>query len=187
MAQIWIHESPALTDLKLSNGVQNGGENSSAVMFRARVRCEYKPQGGVRFRSSSTSKESTRARERGARPWRGDSARLRSARESPMLCVTKDETCAVKTCIGVLLFSLVDKELFRTLRTMLTTSGHSSAYIFSSDSTARKSTYDLLACRLDSAVRPRATRRSEMMLGLEFLLYTLYYLFLEVAASVRYP
>jgi hypothetical protein len=46
--------------------------------------------------------------------------------------------CLVKTCIGVLLFSLVDKELFRMLCTMLTTSGHSSAYIFSSDSTARK-------------------------------------------------
>jgi hypothetical protein len=35
------------------------------------------------------------------------------------------------------LFNLVDKKLFRTLLTMLTTSGHSSAYIFSSDSTAR--------------------------------------------------
>jgi hypothetical protein len=46
--------------------------------------------------------------------------------------------CPVRTCIGVLLFSLVDKELFRTLCTMLITSGHSSAYIFSSDGTARK-------------------------------------------------
>jgi hypothetical protein len=46
--------------------------------------------------------------------------------------------CPVKTCIDVLLFSLVNNELFRTLCTMLTTSGHSSAYIFSSDSTARK-------------------------------------------------
>jgi Plant transposon protein len=46
--------------------------------------------------------------------------------------------CPVNTSIGVLLFSLVDKESFRALCTMLTTPGHSSAYIFSSDSTARK-------------------------------------------------
>jgi hypothetical protein len=47
--------------------------------------------------------------------------------------------CPVKTCIGVLFFSLVYNEMFRTLCTILTTSGHSSAYIFSSGSTARKS------------------------------------------------
>jgi hypothetical protein len=46
--------------------------------------------------------------------------------------------CPVKTGMVVYLFSLVDKELFRTLCTGMTTSGHSSAYIFSSDSTARK-------------------------------------------------
>jgi hypothetical protein len=43
----------------------------------------------------------------------------------------------------------------------------------------------LLACRLDSAVRPRAIHRSKMMLGLEFILYTLYHFVLEVASSVR--
>jgi hypothetical protein len=46
--------------------------------------------------------------------------------------------CPVETCMGVLLFSLVERELSRTLYTRLTTSGHSSTYILSSDSTARE-------------------------------------------------
>jgi hypothetical protein len=46
--------------------------------------------------------------------------------------------CPVKICICVLLFSLVGRELFSTLCTKLTTSGHSSEYILSLDSTARK-------------------------------------------------
>jgi hypothetical protein len=47
--------------------------------------------------------------------------------------------CPRKTCMGVLLFSLVDRKLFRTLYTRLTSSGHSYVYIISFDSTARKS------------------------------------------------
>jgi hypothetical protein len=47
--------------------------------------------------------------------------------------------------------------------------------------------YDFLACGLDSAVRPRAIRRSETMLGFEFLLHSSYNIVLEVAAYIRYP
>jgi hypothetical protein len=56
------------TDWELGIGVQNEGVKSSAVTFRARIGGKYKPQGGVRFRSSSTRKESSGERERGARP-----------------------------------------------------------------------------------------------------------------------
>jgi hypothetical protein len=52
--------------------------------------------------------------------------------------------CPVKTFMDVLLFSRVDRELFRTLCTKLTTAGHSSAYIFNSDSTARKARMNCL-------------------------------------------
>jgi hypothetical protein len=71
---------------------------------------------------------------------------------------------------------------------MLQTSGHSSAYNFSSNSTARKARMTCL--HADSIVpfdRPRAIRRGVVMLGLEFLLNSSYHLVLEVAASVRYP
>jgi hypothetical protein len=56
------------TDWKLAFGIQKG-RLRAARLRSARVCVEnIKPQGGVRFRSSSARKESSGERERGARP-----------------------------------------------------------------------------------------------------------------------
>jgi hypothetical protein len=54
--------------VKWGSGGSKGVRESSVVTFRAHSGDESKPQGGVRFRSSSARKESNGERERGSRP-----------------------------------------------------------------------------------------------------------------------
>jgi hypothetical protein len=93
--------------------------------------------------------------------------------------------CPVKTCMGVLLFSLVNIELFRTLYTRLVTSGHSSASIVGSDSTARKARITCL--HADSIIQFDHVQFVIVKLcSALVLLYPSHHLGLEVAPSVRY-
>jgi hypothetical protein len=85
--------------------------------------------------------------------------------------------------MGVLSFSLVD----RIVQDALYQNDHFGPLIclhLQLGQHCTDSTYDLLAGGLDSAVRPRANRRSKVTVGFKFLLNSSHHLVLEVAASV---
>jgi hypothetical protein len=69
-------------DLKLGLWVQIRARESSVVTFRARLRGEYKPHGGVRFCRSSSDINPSGERARGARP-RGATLRGYVPRANP--------------------------------------------------------------------------------------------------------